>query len=183
MACDTSIIIINQDEYIGNSLDTINRNFENLRDGVNTNCTNLLSATDVLGTLRTTVTTLQSYAQGRPKAWVVFDGTRDINNTVNAAPSLRYINSSYNIIDVYKEDTGVYSVYFAENVVFTDPPPNELPAYSALVTSTTKTAITGGLYTWAQVTQYEVDRLTVVVNDGQGSPNYADPDRITVAIF
>lgn len=182
MACNTTVQRIDATEYIGNSLETINQNFANLRDGITTNCTSILSATNVLDTLRTAVTTLQGYAQGRPKAWVVFDGTRDINGTVNAAVGDRYINASYNIVEVYKESTGVYSVYFADSLVFADPPPGELPAYSALTTSATRQA-GSTYYTWAQPTNYEVDRLTVVVNDGQSTPSYADPLRVTVAIF
>lgn len=181
MACNTLITPIQSAEYIGNSLDTINTNFANLRDGVNANCTSILSATNVLGSLRSIVTTLQGYAQGRPKAWVTFDGTRDVNNVVNSAPSNRLKIASYNIDSVYKEDTGVYSVYFADSAVFAEPPPGEIPAYSALATSTAVLASTN--YCWAQPTNYEVDRLTVVISDGLSSPSYADSARVTVAIF
>lgn len=182
MACAITIQSIDPSDYIGNSLTTINTNFANLRDGVQTNCTNILSASEVIGTLQTVSNTLQQYSQGRVKAWAVFDGTRDSSGAVNPLPTPRYLYTTpYNITEVYKTDTGIYEVYFAEAIVYPEPAPGESYPYGALVTADSTQV--GSNYVWAQPVLYSSDYVTIAVNDGQGSPNYADPGRVTVAIF
>lgn len=197
MACNTSITRINPTEYIGNSLETINTNFANLRDGVNTTCNSILSATNILGNLQTIANTLQGFAVGRAKAWVVFDGTKDGGGTVNPADGDRYIIGSYNIKGVFKNTSaeegggqtigyGVYEIDL-DNTQLNFPEelePGEFPPYGVVVTSSYALANGGGNRpTSAQPRQFLPDRVVIEVSDGQASPYFADPDRVTVVIF
>jgi hypothetical protein len=196
MACNTNITSINPTEYIGNSLETINENFANLRDGVNITCNNILSATNVLGNLQNIANTLQGFATGRAKAWVVFDGTKDGGGAVNPADTDRFIIGSYNILGVTKNTSleegggqtigyGVYEIDL-DNSQLNLPEelePGEFPPYGVAVTSSFALAVGSNRPTWAQPRQFLPDRVVIEVTDGQASPYYADPDRVTVVIF
>ena len=185
MSCIISTPAIQPYEYIGNSLETINSNFANLRDGVQNNCTNILSATNVLSNLQTIANTLQQYAQGRVKAWVVFDGTKDINGAVTGINGDRYLYTPpYNIFNVFKVSTGIYNIEFAEEIFFPEPEDPTIPyPYGVLVTVEFKQATPGNRTVLAQPVVYAGDYVSIEVHDGQPSPVYADPERVTVAII
>lgn len=183
MSCNTTITRIEPTEYIGNSLDTINGNFASLRNGINENCTTILSATNIINSLQTIANTLQTYTLGRVKAWVSFDATKDVLGNPNSLSSPRYLYTQpYNIFQVYKLEKGIYEISFAEAIFFDEPLPGESYPYGVLAT-TEVTQASGGLYSWAQPVTYASDYVIVQVTDGQGSPNFVDPSRVTVAII
>lgn len=108
------ITTILKTECIGNSLATINNNFQNLRQAI---CTidNFLAAASVkLNVVSGTVNNITS--QPLPQAFVSFDGTRDVDGTYETPLTLtnseRFLNNSYNIDNVKRDSVGQYTVSF-----------------------------------------------------------------------
>ena len=77
-------------DCIGNSLATINNNFTTLYN-------------DIVN-LNTALAAIQKQPY-TAKAWVCFDGTTKVPT----------IKSSYNIKNITKDSTGIYTIYFADN--------------------------------------------------------------------
>jgi len=106
-------------ECIGNSLATINNNFDNLRNSI---CTidNFVAAEntrlDKLDTSLGGISTPQL-----AKAFVIFDATKDINGTTEASPTVtqRYPINKYNVSNVLRNGVGDYTVSFVTSA-FTD---------------------------------------------------------------
>jgi hypothetical protein len=105
MSCP-STTIIDPREYIGNSLDTINRNFTNLLSGICDNIDRIDTLALSASQLTNTTTIISNViTQGAAKAWVRFDGTRDSIGDFDLEGG-RKIYSSYNI-DLEGGSTGV----------------------------------------------------------------------------
>lgn len=112
MSCPT-ITVIDRSEYIGNSLQTINSNFSNLKDGICDNNTEIISLQQDIQNLDTHIDALSSTSvHSIPKAFVKFSGVIDSNNNTSGINPNRYIFHSYNISSVYRKSTGNYRIYF-----------------------------------------------------------------------
>lgn len=161
--CDdpNAIPAIDLDECIGNSLVTLNTNFQRLKEEICTNSSEISSLQVELSGLTTRYNALTSVnATLRPKAIVAF------NNT--GTPLL-----SYNIGSVTKTSTGQYRVTFSP--VFTN------TNYAVICTSqeTLSTSIQG----WARPTT-PFNNSYVDINIQQNTLNsYFDPQYVSVLIY
>lgn len=122
MSCPT-IVQIDKNQCIGNSLSYINSNFTNLLSGICDNIDRINILDTQITNLDNTVTGLSSIVTpGAAKAWVRFSGTQNSNNVVDNSTVLsRRIYSSYNL-DI-PETVGV-SIYTEP-----DNPSVPLPGY------------------------------------------------------
>lgn len=118
---------IQRTECIGNSLITINNNFDNLDQSV-TNINNEVG--ELIGNLNnvsTLVTNISS--QQLALAWVAFDPYRSQQfgpNAPNLENNARYLIAEYNVTSVIKVGTGVFTV----TVPFDFPRTNQIPHLS-----------------------------------------------------
>lgn len=115
MACaiKDKIKTIIRTEYIGNSLNVINDNFQTLRDEICTQDSSLTNISLSAETLDTKITSLSTVIIfGAAKAWVKFDGTKDISNRDSTIATERRLYKSLNVQSVYRKKVGDYRVYF-----------------------------------------------------------------------
>lgn len=168
MSCPT-VTIIDRTQYIGNSLQTINNNFSNLKDGICDNNTEIISLQQDIQNLDTVIETLSAVTtHGIAKAFVKFSGARDVNNAISGNPN-RYIFDSYNISSVYKKNVGDYRVYFSK----------PLSTGNYLVLSTNKEKInSNNEYVWSQPYSTTKEYLEIKLQSCNGVT--ADPDFISV---
>jgi hypothetical protein len=114
-----SVVEIPSNEYIGNSLVTINDNFTVLSEGI---CESVIDITDIQEKntkLATDLDTLSaSLIPGMAKAWVNFNANVNINGVNNSLGGDRKIYGSYNISSVTKDsgEPGLFIVNFASNL-------------------------------------------------------------------
>lgn len=172
MSCP-SIITILPTECIGNSLASINTNFENLETAACDNSVTINSLQQDIQQLNTLITNLSAITvPGAAKAWLRFDGTRDVsgNSTVPLGP--RFIYSSYNINSVTKKAIGDYRIEFENRF----PSPN----YTAIGTSQQTPTLTNN-FTWLQPYRYTSLFLEVKIysNLNEG----VDPRNISIVVF
>lgn len=118
MATIPTITTIQKTECIGNSLVTINTNYDNIKnsiaDIVNTDINNINTTLNTLAPVFGTLTNAISSAQ-LTKAWVKFRPRLKENGLPDdpATVSNRKILNGYNVSSVSREDTGKYLVTFA----------------------------------------------------------------------
>ncbi len=172
MSCP-NITAIQRFECIGNSLPKINDNFIALKDGACDNYSFIGNLQQSIQDLNSLIVNLSAITvPGAAKAWVKFDGTRDVNNIVTNLRTNRFIYSSYNITSVLKKADGDYRVTFTNRL------PG--PTYAVIGTSQQKTTTTGN-YTWFQpyayTSLYTDVRVFSNLNEG------ADPQHVSLVIF
>lgn len=180
MSCP-SVTTINRTECIGNSLDTINSNFTNLKIAACDNYNTITSLNANILALNTRITSLSSQVPGIAKAWVKFDGTRDTNGVPSTFATPRYIYNSYNIDNVLKVTTtdtpttsaGDYRIYFKPNLFSTT-------NYAVIGTSNEAKNIS---YSWLQPYSYAKDFVSVRVHSPTYQGDVVDPAHVSVAIF
>lgn len=115
MATVPTITTIQKTECIGNSLVTINGNYENIKNSLTTLINTDLNVINArLDTLTTFVNSVSS-AQ-LTKAWVSFNGTWNTQQARDATFSNRYIWKGYNVSSVYRNETGDYTVSLANPI-------------------------------------------------------------------
>jgi len=114
MATIPNIITIPKSECIGNSLVTINGNYANIKQSIETVNNDLIQ----INTALTNLTTILNSVSATPRlasAWVNFRGRQTTGNdglgTTNFSTGVnRHIESSYNVTNVIRVDTGRYLV-------------------------------------------------------------------------
>jgi len=115
MACAITdkIRTIIRTEYIGNSLNVINDNFQTLRDEICIQDSLLTNISLSAETLDTKVTSLSTVTvPGAAKVRVKFDGTKDTNNRDSTLATERRLYKSLNVQSVYRKKIGDYRIYF-----------------------------------------------------------------------
>lgn len=120
MACaiKDKIKTILRTEYIGNSLNVINDNFQTLRDEICNQDSTLTEVSLSAAEFNSQILSLSGVMiPGAAKAWVKFDGTRDTNNQNSTLATERRIYKGYNIQSVYRKKIGDYRIYFTKAFV------------------------------------------------------------------
>ena len=169
MSCP-SVTVIDRSEYIGNSLQTINNNFSNLKDGICDNNTEILSLQQDIQNLDTYIEALSSVTtHSVPKAFVKFSGAQDINNNTSSGNPNRYIFHSYNISSVYRKNVGDYRIYFSV--------PLSNGNYLVLSSNKEKTN-SNNEFVWSQPYSTTKEYLEIKLQSCNGIT--ADPDFISV---
>jgi len=172
MSCP-AITTINRSEYIGNSLETINNNFSNLKDGICDNELNISSLQGDIQNLDTFIVNLSTEViHGVSKVLVKFSGPKDINGSTTSNNPNRLIYNSYNISSVYKKNTGDYRVYFSS--------PLSTSNYLVLATNSEKTSLSGN-YIWSQPYSTTKEYLEIKTQSSDGL--LADADFVSVSII
>lgn len=114
MATTPSITIIPKTECIGNSLVTINTNYQNIRnsfDSVNVDINTINNTLDTLTTLTNAISSAQL-----AKAWVKFNPALNESGNLDSNNTNRRILSEYNVNYVTKEETGKYLITFKNTI-------------------------------------------------------------------
>jgi hypothetical protein len=115
MATVPTITTIQKTECIGNSLVTINTNYDNIKNSIaGIVTTDLATINNTLDTL-TTFTNAISSAQ-LAKAWVKFRPRLNVTGSLALDTTNRYILNSYNVVSVYREDAGNYLITLAKPI-------------------------------------------------------------------
>ena len=113
MATVPTITTIDKSECIGNSLIAINGNYSNIKDSIVTVNSDLIQINTTLNNLTTIINSISATPR-LASAWVNFRGRQTTGNdgqaTTNFSNPNRHIESSYNITNVVREDTGKYLV-------------------------------------------------------------------------
>jgi hypothetical protein len=172
MSCP-SIITILPTECIGNSLAAINSNFENLETAACDNSGTITTLQQNIQQLNTLITNLSAITvPGTAKAWVKFDGARDIGGNISTLLGPRFIYSSYNINSIIKKAPGDYRIEFENR----QPSPN----YAVIGTSQ-QTPTSTNNFTWLQ--PYRYTSLFVEIRTFSNLNEGVDPRNISVVIF
>lgn len=112
MATVPTITTIQKTECIGNSLVTINTNYDNIRNSIVTVNTDILAINNTLNTLTTFANSISSAQLA--KAWVKFaPRLQDPNGNEALDISNRFKYNSYNVTTVLREGTGTYLITLA----------------------------------------------------------------------
>jgi hypothetical protein len=171
MSCP-SISTIPNTEYIGNSLPTINNNFQSLKDSVCDNQSQITNLHLSLQSLDAVLTQLSSYAfQGIAKLWVKFSGTNDADNVPSFLVADRHILNSLGISSVYRKSIGDYRIYFST--------PLQTEHYNFSVCN--KETLLSGKYYYAQVYNTQKEYLDIRVKASDGS--LSDSEFISLIVF
>lgn len=172
---ENSIITIPREECIGNSLSRINNNFLDLRIQTCSNYVKLEEIDSSILALQTLVNTISSITlPGTAKAWVKFDGTRDLLTSQQSTLSTdRFLYSSYNIESVYRKTAGDYRIYFETPFSNTN--------YTLIGTSS-ETISELGNYTWLQPYRYATSYTDVRVHSNNIGDTI-DPRHVSLAFF
>lgn len=172
--CPFSVDNIDKTECIGNSLSKINSNFANLKQDA---CTNFLTIEGLQASIQNLDSRIIALSgitvPGTAKAWLKFDGTKDISNTISTLNTNRYIYSSFNIATAYRKGQGDYRITFAT------PMPNN--QYILLGTSSQKQASTG-LFTWLQPYRYTTTYTDVRVTSINAA-SVVDAEHISIVVY
>jgi hypothetical protein len=173
--CDKpySIPTIDIDECIGLSLATINTNFQDLKNEYCLNDSELATIETSFNTLSSNVISLSALSPGMAKAYVVFDGTRNISGNYTMTGN-RFLYSSYGVASVSSNRTGTYSLSFTRPFSNTN---------YALIGTSTET-ISGSRYTWLQPTTYATTSAVINIHsDTDNVATLANTDYISVLIY
>jgi len=171
MSCPSTLTISNT-EYIGNSLSTINNNFQSLKDGICDNQSQITNLQVSLQSLDTALTQLSSYAfQGIAKLWVKFSGSNDIDNVPSFLVPDRYIFNSLGISSVYRKSIGDYRIYFSI--------PLTTEHYNFSVSN--KETLFSGKYYYSQVYSTQKEYLDLRIRASDGS--LTDSEFISLILF
>ena len=154
-----SIAVIDLDECVGTSLNTINLNFSRLQEQICSDNDELTTLQQELLTLSASYLDLQTKLPGFAKAWVVFNGNSGANPT---------IYSSNNITQVNSAGTGQYTLTFSSS----------LSNYALIGTSSSAKANT---YTWLQPTNLNSTTATININDYTGT--FVNPEYVSITIY
>jgi hypothetical protein len=110
-----TITTIQKEECIGNSLVTINANYNNIyntfRELINIDLQLINNALNELVTFRNSLSSDQF-----AKAWVNFSGRLDPSQANNFANPKRFLWNQYNIDNVHRNGTGDYTITLATQV-------------------------------------------------------------------
>lgn len=157
-----SIGTIDLDECIGNSLVTINTNFELLKEA------NCLTFTEIeqkelqINTLKTEMQLLSTAIRGVPKALVSFDGTINPPNLLKKSK----------ITGVDRLSAGVFKIVFE----------TPLPDTNYLLLGTCFETLSGSDYVWVQPTLTQtVSSATINIRNENGV--YANPNYASILFF
>lgn len=172
MSCP-SITLIGRNEYIGNSLETINDNFLNLKDGICYNDADITNVQQDIQNLDGLVVSLSaSNSVSVSKALIKFSGIKDVDGNISTSTPNRYLFNSFNVSSVYRKNTGDYRIYF------TVPLPS--PDYLVLATNSLK-ASSSGNYVWSQPYTATKEYLEIKIQSLDGIT--ADPDFVSLTII
>lgn len=159
MACTFEVKKIESTECIGNSLEKINANFDDLKEYACQNYNKIESLESSLTALDIQITTLSAITvPGVTRTWLKFDGTRDTSGIVNSNLTNRFIYSTFNIDKVQTIGVGDYRIFF--NTPF--------PAPNYVAVGTSSLAIGSGTRTWLQPYDYRTAFLGVKVANTNG---------------
>jgi hypothetical protein len=172
MACEIKdkIKTIVRTEYIGNSLNVINDNFQTLRDEICKQDSTLATVAVSAGEFNSQIQSLSGATiPGAAKAWVKFDGSRDTNQQNSTAATERFLYKTLNIQSVYRKNQGDYRVYFTKP--FNDN--KYITTGSCSLSSTSDTGRVSSLIPYAFSPDFVDVRINPVV----------DPRHVSVIIF
>lgn len=176
MATVPNITVIPATECIGNSLVSINTNYDNIKNSFTDFNTDLGVLNSQITNLTTIVNSISSAQLA--KAWVNFRPTRNVNGQTSLTNTSRQLINSYNVSSVTREGAGVYTINFPVPYVntpvvvgITSPDPN----------STLNTNM--GVVNLDRVSAFPAGNLSckIVVRDLLG--NNIDPSWVTVTFF
>lgn len=173
--CDNpySIPTIDIDECIGLSLATINSNFNSLKEEYCLNNDELAVIETSFNTLSSNLISLSALSPGIAKAYVVFDGTRNVSGNYTMLGN-RFLYSSYGIASVSSNKTGTYSLSFT----------TAFPNISYALIGTSMETLSGGRYTWLQPTTYATTSAVINIHsDTNNTTTLANADYISVLIY
>lgn len=111
------ITTIQKTECIGNSLVTINSNYDNIKNSLTQVQEANIEINSKINNLQTFQSSVSSQMPGVAKAWVSFNGRSDINGSPSTQFTPRYLRATYNIKEVVRINTGIYRVIFESGVV------------------------------------------------------------------
>ena len=159
-----SVSLINEDEYVGASLNTINSNFLNLKTEICRLNDETISLTPDLANLQTGLCAL-TFNVDFAKAWVNFNGS---------SSGILNLITTYNVFQVSANGQGTYEI------TFSNPSPFINNDY-ALVATCTQNQI-NNLYTWVQTTTgFTSTSATINVRNTTGTTTTAD--YISVVVY
>lgn len=171
MSCPSTAHISNF-EYIGNSLLTINNNFESLKNGVCDNQSQITALKESLQALDISITSLSALSiRSVAKFWVKFSGTLDIENTFSEFNSDRYLYNALNVSSVLRRSKGNY------RVIFSYPAPSTQYNFSV----SNKETIISSKHYHAQVYNTEKEHIDIKVQSLDGS--LIDPEFVSLLVF
>ena len=114
MATVPTITTIQKTECIGNSLVTINTNYENIKNSFTTVNTDINNINDTLDNLITFTDSVSSAQLA--KGWVKFSGRFNIGGSLDLTNSERKRFNSYNVKSVTRLNTGQYLVTLDKSI-------------------------------------------------------------------
>jgi hypothetical protein len=180
MSCPTTNEVreIQPTECIGNSLATINFNFNQLRLGACDNYSFINSLQQSIQQLNTTLFNLSAITiPGTAKAWVKFDGAAGTDGIVDTDLNDRFIYSSYNIESIFKKAVGDYRITFKQKFLTSN--------YAVIGTNQQTTTTLGGplsgQFVWFQ--PYTYTTLYTEVKTFSRDNIGADPRHVSLVIF
>jgi hypothetical protein len=181
--CDpNSITKIRNTECIGNSLTTINDNFDTLKAAACDNYSTISNLLSGISLLNDRFNSFANLVPGIAKAWVKFNGSKPGPQGGN-----RDIYSSYNVNSVEK-DIGEYSrgqyIIRVKQGIF-------LNKNIAVLGTSSESIGTGGGYTWVQPTEIDVSNVNPAERESvikicvhsTTVTDVADPTHISVVMF
>jgi hypothetical protein len=180
MSCPTTNEVreILPTECIGNSLATINFNFNQLRIGACDNFSFITTLQQSIQQLNTTLYNLSAITiPGTAKAWVKFNGAAGTDNIIDTDLNDRFVYSSYNIESVFKKGVGDYRINFKQKF----PTQNYAVIGTNQQTTTTLGGPLSGQFVWFQPYTYTTlyTEIKTFSKDNIG----ADPLHISLVIF
>jgi hypothetical protein len=173
--CDNPFTIptIDIDECIGTSLATINTNVQELKNELCLNSNELAEIKISLDSLHTNINNLSALSPGIAKAYVIFDGTRDINGNYTKNGN-RYLYNNFGIASVSSNKTGTYSLSFT----------TAFPNISYALIGTSMETASGGNYTWLQPTTFATTSASINIHSYlDNTVSLADAEYISVLIY
>ena len=185
MAICNSVQNIAASECIGDSLVKINNNFANL----NTDACALLTLINQLSaSLSNFNNKIDSTHPSVAKAWVTFDGTKNVSGSTSLTNTSRYILSSYNISSVARLGRGRYRVNFANT--YTAPGYVVVASCQETYTIGNISSLTRGYYVFTRPLNYTNTSVdircgteTTNPNDEFQANNNTDVEVVSVVIF
>lgn len=164
--CTNSEIIatIDLDECVGQSLVTINTNFQLLKDSTCFNFENTEEKRTQTNNLSTDVYTLSSFSSNVPKAIVSFDATTNPPTILNSV--------NITLGGVSRLSTGVFEVNFTKNFSNTN----------YLIVGNCSEYSSGTNYVWVQPTLTQtISSSKINIRDEDGT--YTNPDYVSLLFF
>lgn len=182
MATVPTITTIQKTECIGNSLVTINSNYDNIRNSFTSVNTDITLINNALNNLTSFVNSISSAQLA--KAWVGFTGRRNTigpSGTFDLTNTNRFLFNRYNVANVFRNGTGDYtinlSIQLNANFIVSG-------ITSSKETPSTFTGLDAGIVSLHPVTPFPGNNglaCRIITVDANGS--FIDPTYISLTMF